>query len=685
MPKLPDLDSLGARPVPQSRRAIASNPRAGAVGDAVASFGERLAQTGQKAIEKEDRLDLASSQAKLLQADIAARKELEADPDFETWETRYTELMRPAREEAARLIRSRSGRSLFEQDAEVVILRGASALAQGAQVRRGSAAVAGAEEQLAALQDAAQDATDDATRGAIIGTAGELLGSLRAQGYITAEEEGRRRREWRQNHIVQRAETLKLAGDLDGALSFLDANRAGLDAGTEMDLRARLTGALDDRDTLIEAEAAVHAASRPTPVPGGVAPAPQLTGWAQPVATQLVSAGFSDSVVAGFLGNFEVEGGTAGAQGDGGSASGIAQWRNERRANFRRMFGKEPHQASHDEQARFVVWEMNNPAEAGMTVAQRDAILAARTPAEAAALIDRHYERSSGQHRSRREEAARRYSGTTQAPQSHDLNNVYAGIDARAQELRWTPEKTEDVKAQAERLVRRDEGLLQRQYSTAADEAARAIAALPEGLTSLEQIPRSIRERMDPTAIAELQSGIRERQREQAEEAREASRDARAAQLEYMRRFLPDEYARVNPLQEAGRLGPEQYNKFLMDWTEARQGKPPKQTEIDNGIRNEIAFQERTGGVTYDEDDKVQLATGMEAQLGLIRERKGHVTADDFRDAYRTMTRQMPRSGNPAYEDLVVPPEAAARIRRAWTGNAPPTDAQILQTWMESR
>ena len=124
------------------------------------------------------------------------------------------------------------------------------------------------------------------------------------------------------------------------------------------------------------------------------------------VAKTLQTGGLPPTVVAGFLGNFHVEGGYGGAKGDGGSASGIAQWRNERRANFKSQFGKEPHDASAEEQAKFVLWEMENPGKAGMSVAQRDAILAAKTPEEAAELIDKHFERSDGQHRSRRVGAA---------------------------------------------------------------------------------------------------------------------------------------------------------------------------------------------------------------------------------------------------------------------------------------
>lgn len=145
------------------------------------------------------------------------------------------------------------------------------------------------------------------------------------------------------------------------------------------------------------------------PAPAAVQPQPGSMAAPQAAVATVLATKLPAPVVAGMLGNFEVEGGYGGAQGDNGSASGIAQWRKERRDNFRARYGKEPHQASHEEQAQFVLWEMENPRAAGMTVEQRNAILAARTPEEAADLIDRYYERSTGAHRRRRIAHANRY------------------------------------------------------------------------------------------------------------------------------------------------------------------------------------------------------------------------------------------------------------------------------------
>lgn len=149
---------------------------------------------------------------------------------------------------------------------------------------------------------------------------------------------------------------------------------------------------------------------------GGVPSGGVMSPKAAEVASTLASAGLPAPVVAGFMGNFHVEGGYDGAQGDGGSASGIAQWHSDRASTFQRVIGKPVTEATPAEQAQFVAWEMQNPQAAGMTVAQRDAILAAKTAPEAAALIDQHYERSSGRDRQTRMSAAAAFAGgSTQA------------------------------------------------------------------------------------------------------------------------------------------------------------------------------------------------------------------------------------------------------------------------------
>ncbi len=152
---------------------------------------------------------------------------------------------------------------------------------------------------------------------------------------------------------------------------------------------------------------ATGTAPAPPPAdPDRVAAPTSIPGPPGQVASTLAASGLPAPVVAGFLGNFHIEGGYGGAKGDGGSANGIGQWHDDRAANFERVVGKPISEATPEEQAGFVVWEMQHPEAAGMTVEQRDAILSAKTGPQAAALIDQFYERSSGEHRQRRMQSA---------------------------------------------------------------------------------------------------------------------------------------------------------------------------------------------------------------------------------------------------------------------------------------
>ena len=163
------------------------------------------------------------------------------------------------------------------------------------------------------------------------------------------------------------------------------------------------------------------------------------------VATVLSGSGLPNHVVSGFLGNFEIEGGYAGAKGDNGSAAGIAQWRGPRQENFTKIIGKPVSEASIEDQAKYVAWELNNPTHpsVGMTVAQRDAILNARDQEEAARLIDKYYERSDGKSTDKRvaaANAATKYlsgastNSTSALPQEDikQVNELYDGVLTKA-------------------------------------------------------------------------------------------------------------------------------------------------------------------------------------------------------------------------------------------------------------
>lgn len=112
------------------------------------------------------------------------------------------------------------------------------------------------------------------------------------------------------------------------------------------------------------------------------------------MASAAKKAGFSEAVVSGILANVLHESGfDPSGVGDSGTAFGYFQHRRDRVDNFEKVTGAHPRNATPEQAIKFFKWELDNPEKAGMTKAQAAEIKAARTPQEAAMLIQRYYER----------------------------------------------------------------------------------------------------------------------------------------------------------------------------------------------------------------------------------------------------------------------------------------------------
>ena len=112
--------------------------------------------------------------------------------------------------------------------------------------------------------------------------------------------------------------------------------------------------------------------------------------------------GWTKEQSAGIVGNLFVESGLrTDAVGDGGKAYGIAQWHPDRQATFERVYGKPIKQSSFQEQLENVNWELNNSEKAA-----GNALRGATTAQDAAAIVDKKYERSSGAAIAQRQENA---------------------------------------------------------------------------------------------------------------------------------------------------------------------------------------------------------------------------------------------------------------------------------------
>jgi hypothetical protein len=118
------------------------------------------------------------------------------------------------------------------------------------------------------------------------------------------------------------------------------------------------------------------------------------TGRPEEAQAFFENKGWTKEQAAGIVGNLVVESRLkTDAIGDGGKAYGIAQWHNDRQMKFEQVYGKPIRQSSFAEQLEFVNWELNNTEKAA-----GDSLRAATTADQAAAIVDKQYERSAGLH-----------------------------------------------------------------------------------------------------------------------------------------------------------------------------------------------------------------------------------------------------------------------------------------------
>lgn len=199
MPRIPDENQLGYS-VPRTRTPRFQDRSGEIVADAVGGFARTLGQAADSLQEHDDQFNYARAKSTLLTADVEARKELENDQDWETYEKRYSERMAKAREQAVGLIRGGRSRSLFDADAKLDVERGTGEIRGIAKRKEIDWGRASLEATLAANRTAALNATDEKTRAALLSASQDLIAGAAAEGlmadgrvkppYLSKEEAG---------------------------------------------------------------------------------------------------------------------------------------------------------------------------------------------------------------------------------------------------------------------------------------------------------------------------------------------------------------------------------------------------------------------------------------------------------------------------------------------------------------
>jgi hypothetical protein len=197
--RIPDASQLGYS-VPNARTPRFQDRSNQIVTDAAAQFAGTVGQTADVYQEREDKFAYAQAKSSLLQADVDARRSLENDQDWQTYEKRYSESMAKAREKAAGMIRGNRDRALFDMDAKLDVERGVGeirGLAKRKEIDWGRASLDG---MLESNRTAALNAKDEQTRAALIGATQDAIEGAKAKGYLSEQEAMNQQQAWAANY-----------------------------------------------------------------------------------------------------------------------------------------------------------------------------------------------------------------------------------------------------------------------------------------------------------------------------------------------------------------------------------------------------------------------------------------------------------------------------------------------------
>jgi len=200
MAKIPDYTALGGRAAPVTSRPIVVDQSSEIDANALGRAAESIGNTTAVFTERQDRLKYAEAKSALLTADIAARKALENDQNWETHESRYSEMMAKAREKAGGLIRGKSDRALFDMDANLDVERGLGAVREGARRVEVDTGRATLESILTNNRTAALEAKDEATRSALLRATQDAIAGARDKGYVSAQDALGTGQKWTQDY-----------------------------------------------------------------------------------------------------------------------------------------------------------------------------------------------------------------------------------------------------------------------------------------------------------------------------------------------------------------------------------------------------------------------------------------------------------------------------------------------------
>lgn len=274
----------------------------------------------------------------------------------------------------------------------------------------------------------------------------------------------------------------------------------------------------------------------------------------------------------------------------------------------------------------------------------------------------------------------------TETPQGWDKNAAYDELDKRAAAEGWSPERLERAKGRMDVKIQRDEQMLGRQQRQADEQALEAITPMGENFTSMNQIPRAVREKMSPETRLRFQ-GVAENNLTKKNTIPDGTDDA--MYLKRLRREYPADFAGKDLTQYVGKISQKDMDELWLQQGDVRreqresQGKPRPNDGMRSGISGAITWGNKYGGVKVGDKEWPAYYDAMEGYLLTMKEKKGRLDPEDYESAFRWAARTNPANSKPNAVVLRdgIPADFEAEFRRNWRGTKPPTRGQIISAY----
>lgn len=647
MPRIPD--GLSVRPVPQARLSVATRRNAGAVGSSIAGIGQTVARAGSELWQKQDALAYSAAKSAYISGSEQAKRDFQDDPDYATFDERYSERMKQVREEALKLINTNSDKAIFEAEADVLFERDRSAvldLARGKRVDAGRALVGDNGD---AMLDVVSYATDSGAILSAIGSYNEMVDGAVEQGLYTRQEARALKEQWSASAVQSRINNAISRGALEEAQTVYNELRDTLPWQTRDEVFDRLTKAFQHREDVDFVASLI-----------GQGPTETTVNYADPLRGK---------------GQKPVPGGEYGAKRDYGKHQGVDH----------------PAPAGTNIYAIAAGTVKVSKSEKGgniVTVTHYDGTVSKYMHLGSVSVKDGDKVtqetvlggvgstgRSTGPHlhlevvdaKGNEVDPETVIGKAASTRQEFDKRNIYAAIEVEGAARGWTPERIENAKREADVQIQRVEGFQSREDDAKVNAALEIVANLGDNFTDTSQIPGfgqlPPRDRITFENIA-------------AQNRKPVEPDANGAVVRSIHRMAieaPDLFATLDLRPYQAYVTDAEFDELSQSQARAREniGKwSPR-----SGIQQAITWGEKFGGVELKDDELYRVYRYMEGRAAQWREENGKAPSNrEYEGFFTEATKEIKTKDTFLGIDWLNPDET----KRAFEFKKPTRDYRAL-------